>query len=95
MKTKISTSQAKRIAKKLSVNLDVINIEIWKKGLNIELEHGKINKKTNVSNDNLEITGKIALAHIMEFPNYYEYLIKMEHKLDKYWKGKKMPKVIS
>ena len=40
-------------------------------GINIELEHGKINKETNVANDDLIITTKIALAHLNEFPNYY------------------------
>ena len=40
-------------------------------GLNIELEHGTINQKTNVTNDDLEKTAKIALAHLNEFPNYY------------------------
>lgn len=40
-------------------------------GINIELEHGKINKETNVTNDDLIITPKIALAHLNEFPNYY------------------------
>ena len=40
-------------------------------GINIELEHGKINPKTNVTDDDLIITAKIALAHLNEFPNYY------------------------
>ena len=40
-------------------------------GINIELEQGKINKETNVTNDDLIITTKIALAHLNEFPNYY------------------------
>ena len=47
-------------------------------GINIELEHGNINPKTNVTNNNLLLTAKIALAHLNEFPNYYneEYGIK-------------------
>ena len=40
-------------------------------GINIELEHGKINKETNVTNDDLIITTKIVLAHLNEFPDYY------------------------
>ena len=39
--------------------------------MNIELEHGLVNPETNVSNDDLVITAKIALAHLNEFPNYY------------------------
>ncbi len=40
-------------------------------GINIELEHGTVNPKTNVTNDDLITTAKIALAHLNEFPNYY------------------------
>ena len=40
-------------------------------GLNIEKEHGLINNKTNVTNDNIITTAKIVLAHLNEFPNYY------------------------
>ena len=50
-------------------------------GINIELEHGSINPKTNVTNNDLIVTTKIALAHLNEFPNYYnkEYgLLKFE-----------------
>ena len=57
-------------------------------GINIELEHGKINKETNVTNDDLIITTKIALAHLNEFPNYYNqnYGLPM---LEKYLHSKK------
>lgn len=40
-------------------------------GINIELEHGTVNPKTNVTNDDLIATAKIALAHLNEYPNYY------------------------
>ena len=40
-------------------------------GMNIELEHGYVNPITNVTNNDLLMTAKIALAHLMEFPNYY------------------------
>lgn len=57
-------------------------------GINTELEHGKINKETNVTNDDLIITTKIALAHLNEFPNYYNqnYGLPM---LEKYLQSKK------
>ena len=41
-------------------------------GINIEAEHGSINPLTNVTNDDLLTTSKIALAHLNEFPNYYD-----------------------
>jgi len=59
------------IAKKLGINFDKFSIEDFLTGLNIELEHGKINPLTNVTNDDLEITAKIALAHLNEYSEYY------------------------
>ena len=59
------------IANKLGITFDKFSIYDFLTGLNIELEHGKINEFTNVTNDSLELTAKIALAHLNEFPNYY------------------------
>lgn len=59
------------IANKLEIEFDKFTINEFLTGINIELEHGLINPKTNVTNDNLEITAKIALAHLNEYPNYY------------------------
>ena len=62
----------------LGIKFDKFNVEEFLDGINVELEHGTINPKTNVTNDNLLMTAKIALAHLNEFPNYYnkEYGIK-------------------
>ena len=70
------------IANKLNINFDNFSVEDFLVGLNIELEHGLINQKTNVTNDNLEMTAKIALAHLNEYPNYYnkEYGLPMFEK---------------
>lgn len=64
-------SDAIYIANKLGITFDKFTIDEFLTGLNIELEHGLINPKTNVTNDNLEMTAKIALAHLNEYPNYY------------------------
>lgn len=63
--------QAYQIAQKLGVNFENFPFEDFYTGLNIELEHGLVNPRTNATNDNLEITAKIALAHLTEFPDYY------------------------
>lgn len=55
----------------LDVTFDKYTAEEFLDGINIELEHGTVNPKTNVTNDNLITTAKIALAHLNEFPNYY------------------------
>ena len=69
----------------LGISLDNFSIEDLITGLNIEREHGLVNSNTNVTNDDLLLTGKIALAHLMEYPNYYnkEYgLPALEKKLE-------------
>lgn len=55
----------------LGISFDKYTPEEFLDGINIELEHGTINSKTNVTNDDLIITAKIALAHLNEFSNYY------------------------
>ncbi|HEY3250158.1 MAG TPA: DUF5661 family protein [Ignavibacteria bacterium] len=76
-------AEAKGVGNRIGVNWTKYNLEQFRIGLGVELEHGMINPATNVTNDNLEITGKIALAHLNEFPDYYERLEKMENKQNK------------
>lgn len=59
------------ISKKLGITFDKFSIDDFVTGLNIELEHGSIDPLTNVTNNNLEETAKIALAHLNEFSDYY------------------------
>lgn len=55
----------------LNVKFDKFTKEEFLDGINIELEHGFVNPETNVTNNDLIATSKIALAHLNEFPNYY------------------------
>ncbi len=55
----------------LGITFDKFTKEEFLDGINIELEHGNINPKTNVTDSDLIKTSKIALAHLNEFPNYY------------------------
>ena len=64
-------SDAVKSANYLGVKFDNYSIQDYLTGMNIELEHGKVNMKTNVTNDCLITTSKIALAHLNEFSNYY------------------------
>ena len=69
------------VASMLNISFDKFTPEELLIGMNIELEHGIINPKTNVTNNNILDTTKIALAHLNEYPNYYnqEYgLLKFE-----------------
>ena len=60
-----------KIVRMLNIKFDKYPYEDFKRGIEIELEHGLINPKTNVTDDDLYITAKIALAHLNEYPNYY------------------------
>lgn len=55
----------------LGVRFNGFTVEEWLDGINIELEHGLVDPKTNVTNDDLITTAKIALAHLNEHSNYY------------------------
>ena len=69
---------AKRIGESLGIDWTKFDVEQFRMGLDVELEHGSHKLSTNVTNDNEITTGKIALAHLNEFPDYYTRLEKME-----------------
>ena len=60
------------IAKLLNIDFIEFTIEDFITGINIEFEHGLVNPITNVTNNDLLMTAKIALAHLNEYPNYYD-----------------------
>lgn len=91
---KITKTTAIKLAKDFNLNLNIVPLNEWIDGLNIELEHGKkINKLVNLTNNNLQKTAKIALAHLIEDPRYYKYLKQMEQKRELYWEKKKKPNI--
>jgi hypothetical protein len=73
-----TTKEAKEIGEKLGINWRKYDVEQFRMGLHVELEHGTIDPHTNVTNDDPIMTGKIALAHLNEIPDYYTRLDKME-----------------
>lgn len=88
-KKHFTAGEAKKIGEKLGIDWKSFDVEQFRMGLDIELEHGKIDPKTNVSNDDPLITGKIALAHLNEFSDYYTRLAKMEKEAEKFWQSAK------
>ncbi len=77
-KKRITTEEAKHTGEQLGINWSKFDINQFKMGMEVELEHGTVNPLTDVTHDNLLLTGKIALAHLNEFPDYYTRLLKME-----------------
>ncbi len=85
MKTKLTMDQAKTIGEQLGIRWDKFDVEQFRAGFRVELEHGTVNPTTNVTNDDPLKTGKIALAHLTEFPDYYTRLAKMEDEAKSFW----------
>jgi hypothetical protein len=77
-KKHFTAAEAKQIGEALGIDWSKFDVEQYRMGLDVELEHGKIDPQTNVTNDDPIMTGKIALAHLNEFPDYYTRLDKME-----------------
>jgi Protein of unknown function (DUF5661) len=61
------------------------DVEQFRIGMNVELEHGLLDPLTNVSDDDPHITAKIALAHLNEFADYYTRLERMEEEAKRDW----------
>ncbi|MCX5991028.1 MAG: hypothetical protein NTZ04_01655 [Chloroflexi bacterium] len=77
-KKRFTAKEAKEIGEKLGINWRKFDVEQYRMGMDVELEHGLVDPHTNVTNDDPIMTGKIALAHLNEFPDYYTRLDKME-----------------
>jgi hypothetical protein len=84
-KRRFSADQARKVGFALRIDWTKVNLQQFRRGLEIELEHGTRSPETNVTNDDLTLTGKIAWAHLKEFPDYYTRLDKLEAEADAYW----------
>ena len=87
-KEKFTTEEAKQLGEELGIKWDKFDVEQFRMGLNVELEHGTVSRLTNVTNDNPMMTAKIALAHLNEIRDYYTRLAEMEEEGEAYWEGK-------
>jgi hypothetical protein len=85
---KFTTEEAKEVGEQLGVKWDMFDVEQFRMGMDVELEHGTVDRTTNVTNDNPLMTGKIALAHLKEIRDYYTRLAEMEDAGETYWEGK-------
>lgn len=74
----ITVEEARSVGSQLGVDWTQIDIEQFRRGLEVELEHGAHDPETNVTNDDLNLTGKIAWAHLKEIHDYYTRLDQLE-----------------
>lgn len=88
MKHHFTADEAKKVGESLGIDWSKFDVEQFRRGMDVELEHGKDNLVTNVTNDDIVMTGKIALAHLNEFADYYTRLDKMEAEAHAYWDNK-------
>lgn len=80
-----TTEEAQRVGDEIGVDWTRFDLEQFRAGMDVELEHGSRDPQTNVTNDDPIMTGKIALAHMKEFPDYYTRLERMESDAERYW----------
>ncbi|KAF5087629.1 MAG: hypothetical protein PHX88_03120 [Methanoculleus horonobensis] len=81
----ITADEAKAMGEQLGITWEEFDVEQFRRGMVVELEHGLRDPATNVTDDDLFLTAKIALAHLNEFPDYYDRLEEMEEEAEAYW----------
>jgi uncharacterized protein DUF5661 len=73
-----SSEEARRVGDEIGIDWNRFELEQFRRGMDVEFEHGSHDPQTDVTGDDPILTGKIALAHMKEFPDYYERLEQME-----------------
>ena len=89
---KLTKKDAKIIGDELGINWDKISLTEFAKGIDVEMEHGTMFPETNITDNDRLLTGKIAWAHLKEFPDYYTRLEKLEKEAESYWNRKELIK---
>ena len=89
-KKSFTADEARRFGAEIGIDWDgaPFDVEQFRIGMNVELEHGLHDLLTNVSDDDPHVTAKIALAHLNEFPDYYTRLERMEEEAKRDWMGR-------
>jgi len=88
-KESFTAEEAKKVGDEIGITWEEFDVDQFRRGMDVELEHGLVDGQTNVTNDDPAMTGKIAWAHLKELPDYYDRLEKMEVEGEDYWEGKK------
>lgn len=84
-----SLEEARRVGTALGVNWQQVDPEQFRRGMEVELEHGTRDPETDVTGDDLSLTGKIVWAHLKEYPDYYTRLDALEAEAEAYWKTRR------
>ena len=83
----ITVAEVRDVASKIGIDWSDVafSLDDLRVGMGVELEHGLRDPQTDVTGNDLVMTGKIALAHLKEFPDYYQRLERMEREAEQYW----------
>jgi hypothetical protein len=75
-----SVDEARRVGEEIGIDWtsSAFDVDQFRRGMDVELEHGLHDLGTNVTGDDPHVTGKIARAHLNEFPDYYTRLGQMD-----------------
>ena len=87
-KRRTTSEEARRVGDAIGVDWSRFELEQCRAGMDVEFEHGSHDPQTDVTHDDPILTGKIALAHMKEFPDYYERLERMESEAERDWAGR-------
>ena len=80
-----SPEEARRVGDAIGVDWNRFDLDQFRMGMDVEFEHGSHDPQTDVTHDDPITTGKFALAHMKEFPDYYERLERMEAEAERDW----------
>jgi DNA-directed RNA polymerase alpha subunit len=86
-KAHFTADEARAAGERIGIEWAVsrFDVEQFRMGMNVELEHGTHDPETNVTDDDVSVAAKIARAHLNEFPDYYSRLAVMEAEAEAYW----------
>ncbi len=80
-----NVDEAKRIGEQIGIKWSEVDLDQFRTGMAVEMEHGSHDPQTDVTHDDPLLTGKIAWAHIKEYPDYYTRLEQMEREAKRDW----------
>jgi Protein of unknown function (DUF5661) len=86
-KAHFTAEEARAAGERIGIDwvTSAFDVEQFRMGMDVELEHGTRDLETNVTDDDATVTAKIARAHLNEFPDYYSRLAVMESEAEAHW----------
>jgi hypothetical protein len=90
MRNTFTADEAQSVGTQIGIKWETspFDVEQFRAGMDVELEHGAHDSETDVTGDDPVLTGKIAWAHLKEFPDYYTRLERMEVEAEREWEGR-------